>query len=360
MCALAAFVLAPPATTLRSTYTLRWLTVGLMLLAAIGRRDRRAAIATAVLAGAGGLYVAGDALVRVAGGGSAARLSYLVGGLVVFAISAVDLAFRRKRFDPVMMVSRQLAVGLVAYWLYYVISGLDLDPRSYQPESVLRAAGTELGLLALAFAAIGVGISRTWGPAADRLGWWRPAGWQVAFAVVLALVLALSNIPLDLLMSKVMPGSELAIVHVSNHVFAGVPAWSLPLIALMAGIGEETAFRGALQPRFGIVLTAALFALIHIQYGPTFVELWVFVHALIYGLVRKHINTTTAVMTHAAYDFTAFLNGAGFAAFCLAAIGLAVYLWRQAAQDPDRLRVSLRKALAEDWQGVRQRRYLSP
>lgn len=360
MLAVAAIALAPAGTSLRSTYTLRWLAAGLLLLAAIGRLYRHAALAAAVLAGAGGLFVAGDAVVRVAGGANVARLAYLAGGLAVAGISAARLARPRQRFDPVMMVAQQLAVGLVAYWLYYALSGLALDYRTYQPESVWRTAGTELGLLALGLAAIGTGVNRTWSEAAERLGWRMPAMWQVAFAVVLALILGLSNIPLNLLMSWAMPGSQAAIAHISGHVFSGVPAWGLPLIAVMAGIGEETAFRGALQPRFGILATAALFALIHIQYGPTFVELWVFVHALIYGLVRRHMNTTTAVMTHAVYDSSAFLNGAGFVVYGLVAIAFAVYLWRAAAQDPEQLRVSLRKALAEDWHGMRRRGYLSP
>lgn len=335
-------MLAPPGTSLRSTYTLRWLAIALMLLASIGRKDRRAALATAAVAAAGGLYIAGDSGWAVVRGANAARLCYVAGGLLVVAVSAAHVVRRRRGFDPVMMVSLQLATGLVAYWLYYALSGLGLDYRAYQVESALRAAGIELGLLGLGFAAIGLGVDRRWRPAADRLGWHRPQTWHVALAVVLALVLALSNVPLDLLMSWLMPHSQAAIARVSQHVFSGVPAWNLPVIALLAGVGEETTFRGALQPRFGIVATAALFALIHIQYGPTFVELWVFVHALIYGLVRRHLNTTTAVIAHSTYDLSAFLNGSGFAAFCLVGLVLAAYLWHEAAKDPERLWRTLR------------------
>lgn len=312
-----------------------------MLLASAGRTNRRAALPTAVIAGAGGLYIAGDSIFLLARGVSVARLTYVAAGLLVGAISTAKLV-RRRRFDPVTMVSLQLAVGLVAYWLYYALSGLGLDARTYQPESVWRAAGIELGLLGLAFGAVGVGMQRTWRPAAERLGWRRPQPWHVALAIVLALVLALSTVPLNLLMSSLMPHSQATIRQVSEHVFSGVPAWNLALIALFAGIGEETAFRGALQPRFGIVATAALFAMIHIQYGPTFVELWVFVHALIYGLVRRHLNTTTAVVAHATYDMSAFLNSSGFALFFVVGLALAVYLWREAAKDPQRVWRSLR------------------
>jgi uncharacterized protein len=355
--ALAAILLAPPATTLHSAYTLRWLAAALMLLAAIGRKNRRAAFAAAVIAGAGGLYIAGDAALTVARGASATRLCYVAGGLIVVAIAAQRLTMmrRRRRIDPVVMVSVQLAVGVVAYWLYYTLSGLGLDPRTYQADSVAHTAAIELGLLSLAFSAIGVGVYRTWRPAAQRLGWSMPRPWQAALAIVLALALGLSNIPLNLLMSAVMPHNQSAIAHISNHVFGGVPWWNLPLIAVMAGIGEETTFRGALQPRFGIIATAVLFALIHIQYGPTFVVLWVFVHGLIYGLVRRHINTTTAALTHATYDFSAFVSGPGFVVYCLVGGLMLIYLWRLSARNPQGTWDTLRTWVIEDWRALRQR-----
>ncbi|HYL07202.1 MAG TPA: CPBP family intramembrane glutamic endopeptidase [Candidatus Udaeobacter sp.] len=344
MFAVAAVALMPPGTTLRSTYTLRWLAVALMLVAAAGRRDRRAAVAAAIIAAVGGLYIAGDSLVTVARTGNAARLCYVAGGLLVAAISASRLARRSRAFDPVTMVAVQLATGLAAYWLYYAISGLGLNAHSYLPESAWRTAGVELGLLALAFAGIGTGLYRTWRPAAERLGWRNPEPWHLALAIVVALLLALSNVPLNMLMSWLMPGSETAVAKVSQHVFSGVPAWNLPLIAVLAGIGEETLFRGALQPRFGILITAALFALIHIQYGPTLILVWVFGHGLVYGLVRRHINTTAAIVAHASYDFSAFLNGPGFAVFCLIGFALLVYLLRLAARDPERVRDGFRRA----------------
>lgn len=341
--AVAAVALAPPGTSPHSSYALRWLAVALLLVAAIGRSDRRAALASAALAALGALYIAADSVILVTRGANPARLFYVAAAVIVIAISALPFVRRSRRFDPVLLVALQLAAGLVAYWLYYTISGLGLDFRAYQTESVLRAAAIELSLVGLAFGAIGIGVNRTWSSAAGRLGWQVPRPWHVALAVVVAVVLALSNVPLDLLMSWLMPHSQAAIADVSRHVFAGVAWWNLPLIAVFAGIGEETTFRGALQPRFGIVATAALFAMIHIQYGPTFVELWVFVHALIYGLMRRHINTTAAVIAHASYDLSAFLNGSGFALFCLIGLGLAAYLWREAARDPDRLWRALRE-----------------
>jgi hypothetical protein len=83
---------------------------------------------------------------------------------------------------------------------------------------------------------------------------------------------------------------------------------SLALVgAVMAGTCEEVLFRGALQPRAGIVITALLFAAGHLYYGATPILAFVFVSGLAYGLLRQHMNTTTAIIAHATYDVVASL-----------------------------------------------------
>lgn len=313
---------------------MRWLAVGLVLAAAIGRRDRRIALAVPILSGAGAIYFGADNALRVAGGASPARWSYVAGALVVVGLSLWHLLRRTDGFDPMVVVAQQLAVGLVTYYVYYETSGLGLDYRTYEQESAVRTAGIELALLAMALAAVGLGITRQWRPALQRLGWSKPESWHLALALAVALVLAATNVPLNLVMSYLMPGQQHAIGSIYVRVFSGVPAWNLPLVAIAAGIGEETLFRGAIQPKAGILVTASLFALIHVQYGFTPVLLWVFVHGLVYGVIRRHLNTTTAALTHALYDFSAFIGGLAFVAFCVVGIATLVYLWRLAARNP--------------------------
>jgi membrane protease YdiL (CAAX protease family) len=79
------------------------------------------------------------------------------------------------------------------------------------------------------------------------------------------------------------------------------------MVGLSAGIGEELLLRGAIQPRMGIVLTSVLFALLHTQYGLSFVNLGVFGIGVLLGLERKYFGTTAAVITHATYNFTAVM-----------------------------------------------------
>lgn len=76
---------------------------------------------------------------------------------------------------------------------------------------------------------------------------------------------------------------------------------SLLILAFAAGIGEEILFRGALQPKFGIIFTTLLFALVHGQY-----QWWgllnVFALGLILAYQRKISNTTSVIIAHALYD----------------------------------------------------------
>jgi len=74
------------------------------------------------------------------------------------------------------------------------------------------------------------------------------------------------------------------------------------ILALASGIGEEILFRGALQPVFGIVFTALLFAIVHVQYGLTPITLAVFLLGLILGVLRQRTNTTVTIFVHFGYN----------------------------------------------------------
>lgn len=73
-------------------------------------------------------------------------------------------------------------------------------------------------------------------------------------------------------------------------------------LGLAAAIGEEAIFRGALQPRFGLILTSLLFALVHSNYGLSLATLIVFGVGLCLGFVRIRWNTTLAMVIHATYN----------------------------------------------------------
>ena len=75
------------------------------------------------------------------------------------------------------------------------------------------------------------------------------------------------------------------------------------ILGASAGIGEEAVFRGALQPRFGMVLPSLLFTMLHgPQYGFNVALLGLFGVSMILALLRKNVNTTAAMIAHALYN----------------------------------------------------------
>jgi membrane protease YdiL (CAAX protease family) len=160
----------------------------------------------------------------------------------------------------------------------------------------------------LALVAVGYHIDRPWQAAMDRLGLVRPTahGIGAAMAAVIAGFVA-SGI-----------GNQLTIATNEKYareidrslevITTSSPSYiAAPLIGLSAGIGEELLFRGAIQPRYGIALTAVLFALLHSQYGLTFITLGTFALGCVFGIVAKRYGTTHAIIAHATYNTLAVI-----------------------------------------------------
>jgi membrane protease YdiL (CAAX protease family) len=92
-----------------------------------------------------------------------------------------------------------------------------------------------------------------------------------------------------------------------NQLFSGMltPIGAV-VAAVSAGVGEELAIRGVLQPVFGMILPSLLFASLHAwQYS------WdglvsVFLAGLAFAWIRRRANTTTSAITHGMYDLILF------------------------------------------------------
>lgn len=85
---------------------------------------------------------------------------------------------------------------------------------------------------------------------------------------------------------------------------------SLPLILLVAGgaaFGEEIFMRGALQPVLGLWATSAFFALLHSQYLLTPLFIFILFVGLTFGLLRRRVSTTAAIIAHLVYNLAPFL-----------------------------------------------------
>ncbi len=73
-------------------------------------------------------------------------------------------------------------------------------------------------------------------------------------------------------------------------------------VGVAAAWGEETVFRGALQPKFGRMFTSLLFAITHGNYGLSMTTVGIFLVGYALGYIRDRYSTTTAMITHATFN----------------------------------------------------------
>lgn len=84
---------------------------------------------------------------------------------------------------------------------------------------------------------------------------------------------------------------------------AALPIAVRVLLATSAGVVEELFFRGFLQPRIGIFLSTACFALAHLSYGQPFLLVGVTLLSLVYSaLVTWRQSLWAAIVAHALFD----------------------------------------------------------
>jgi membrane protease YdiL (CAAX protease family) len=163
-------------------------------------------------------------------------------------------------------------------------------------------------LLTALLAMLGVGwlTRRRWASALQRLGIVRPTARQVWIGLAWGLALVPLIMMLEAGAAALGWGASPDVDALTEELLGPLFTSPLGIITLgaAAALGEETLFRGAVQPRFGLVLTAMLFALLHSNYGLTVSTLIVFVLGLVLGYLRKRHNTTTSMITHAVYNMT--------------------------------------------------------
>jgi membrane protease YdiL (CAAX protease family) len=172
---------------------------------------------------------------------------------------------------------------------------------------------SQLPFVIVALCGVGLGVRRNFREALARLGYGPitlPQLGVVALFIVGALVLSFA---FDALFAALQPELFERVGEVSEGLFSpeGLSPVSVVLFALLigigAGLGEETLFRGALQPRLGIILTSLLWAAIHIQYGPSVLLVNIFVLSVALCILRERVNTTATFLVHAGFNFLTVL-----------------------------------------------------
>lgn len=167
-----------------------------------------------------------------------------------------------------------------------------------------------LPLILFALAGVGLFVRRRGRSTLKRLGLHRPTWQQLIVAAGFTAALLFFDLFVNLFWDSVDPAGYELMNQVSENLFGDlVTVGGAVALGLSAGISEELLFRGAVQPRLGLILTTVLFAIGHLQYGLTLATLEIFVIGLVLGLMRTWTNTTVCILIHAGYNTLGVLLG---------------------------------------------------
>ncbi|MBI5959521.1 MAG: CPBP family intramembrane metalloprotease, partial [Chloroflexi bacterium] len=220
-------------------------------------------------------------------------------------------AYRVRGFDPdsaVHMMGLVLVIYLVGVQIINFALGGGMTGVAESFEDSITTVDLLLNaapLIILSLVGVGLGLRRNWSQTMQRLGLGLPTFEGLAVAGVLTIGLLffvgiVSVIWMGLVSGETFEEQTEASDALSNSVST---LWLAFMVAATAAIGEEIAFRGALQPVFGLWPTSIIFALTHIQYTLTPASLIILGVALGFGWMRKRYNTTAAIATHFMYNF---------------------------------------------------------
>ena len=210
---------------------------------------------------------------------------------------------------------------------------------SQPPQQLADVFFGELPLIVIAAAGVGMWIRRRPGESMRRLGLALPAWWHVVLALAVAGAFLAVLVGISAANHALLPETARRVDAANDRLFGDIERAGLLgaiVISLLPGICEDLLFRGALQPRLGLVPTALIFTSIHQQYGLSLDLAGILVVALALGVVRRYTNTTTSILAHASYNFIGgvlplagiWLYGAAGTEVVLVAVAAAA-IWRK-------------------------------
>lgn len=172
---------------------------------------------------------------------------------------------------------------------------------------------SQLPFVVIALLGVGLGVRRDLRQTLARLGYGPITLRQLGVVALFIVGALLLSFVADTLFSALQPEVFERVGRISEGLFGteGFGLVSAILFALLIGVGaalgEETLFRGALQPALGIPLTSVLWAFLHTQYGPSVLLVYIFVLSIGLGILRNRVNTTATFLAHAGYNASGVL-----------------------------------------------------
>lgn len=241
--------------------------------------------------------------------GSTSYLALTIGviaGLVLIP-SPRRLVAKVVPFDPHSWAD---TIGLFLLASVVAVSSVALfvEADAQEPATYALLIVTAVSEVALALVIVGAPFYRTFKQAFKRLGLAVPSAKDVGISLALVILAFAISALSSFLVRVIQPDLYDRINDNLGTMTSGVDSWwGAIVLGICAGTGEEILFRGAIQPKYGIAVTAIVFAVLHQQYGASFVTVGVLGVGILLGLERKYVNTTAAIITHATYNMVAVL-----------------------------------------------------
>lgn len=259
---------------------------------------------------------------------SQAQCLSILGGILISLVAASVTLIRgvRQAAARVLPINPESYVHAVALFTVVAMTLIALvplavfgmPPAALLPDALLNSIAGEDGaslryalyglawMIPCTILAVGYGTRRNLKDSLARLGverpTWRQVGMGVGIAVAMVLVVPLLNLGIGWLWELVgwptTDGDKAMRVMVPSLTLL-----SAMVISLVAGVGEELAVRGVLQPRLGLWVSSLFFAAMHAFQYHWDVLLIIFLVSVVLGVVRIKTNTTTAAIVHFTYDF---------------------------------------------------------
>jgi membrane protease YdiL (CAAX protease family) len=232
-----------------------------------------------------------------------------VGFLLAGAVLALVLAPAGRRLVACLLPisahsTRDLAGFVILLWLVIVrvVQFYAVDDE-FAEVSIWAAAIQTLALLGIAIAAVGFLTRRSPRATLARLGLNSISALSVVVGFAAVIPMAVAGIVTVNFVELLSPGTSERLSETVEQITGGQSGIGYALaLGVSAAVGEETLFRGALQPKYGLIFTSLVFALLHVQYDLLLVVASLFPVGLILGLERRYLGTLACIITHTLYN----------------------------------------------------------